>query len=107
MSSNEGHIWHILCVLLRKGKQGLVWGCGRAFVKEMSDVTSTQFDPAALGVAGHLPVESAMPGTTLQLIALDPFESGGILYGALVHLGCMTMITAVLHACPVHQGLGA
>ncbi|KAK9916297.1 hypothetical protein WJX75_001022 [Coccomyxa subellipsoidea] len=52
----------------------------RAFVKEMSDVTSTQFDPAALGVAGHLPVESAMPGTTLQLIALDTFESGGILY---------------------------
>lgn len=75
-------------------------------MKEMSDVTSTQFDPAALGVAGHLPVESAMPGTTLQLIALDTFESGGILYGALVHLGCMIVITIALHTCPVHQGLG-
>ncbi|CAL8466555.1 g6091 [Coccomyxa elongata] len=52
----------------------------RAFVREMSDVTSPQFDPAALGIANYLPVESAMPGTTLQLIALNTFDSGGVLY---------------------------
>ncbi|BDA41159.1 probable nitric oxide-associated protein 1 at N-terminal half [Coccomyxa sp. Obi] len=52
----------------------------RAFVKDMSDVTSPQFDPAALGIANYLPVESAMPGTTLQLIALNTYESGGVLY---------------------------
>ncbi len=50
----------------------------------MSDVTSPQFDPAAMGIASHLPVESAMPGTTLQLIALNTFDSGGVLYGALI-----------------------
>ncbi len=54
----------------------------RAFVKEMSSIGSAQFDPAAIGTARHLPTESAMPGTTLQLIPLKAFDTGGLLYGA-------------------------
>ena len=46
-------------------------------------MTSRQFDPAAPGTANFLPVESAMPGTTLQVIALQAFHSGGALYGEL------------------------
>ena len=47
----------------------------------MSNFTSAQFDAAAVSRAKHLPVESAMPGTTLQIIPLEAFESGGVLYG--------------------------
>ena len=53
----------------------------RAFVKEMSSFGSSQFDAAAVSTGRHLPVESAMPGTTLQIIPLEAFESGGTLYG--------------------------
>lgn len=58
----------------------------RAFVQEMSDMSSPQFDAAAIGTARHLPVESAMPGTTLQLIKLKTFDSGGVLYGTVCAL---------------------
>eukprot|EP00884_Botryococcus_braunii_P017452 jgi/Botrbrau1/4390/Bobra.105_2s0036.1 len=52
----------------------------RAIVREMSDLGSQQFDAAAASVKRRLPVESAMPGTTLGLIPLRAFESGGTLY---------------------------
>lgn len=52
----------------------------RAFVKEMADIGSRQFDPGAIQRARHLPVESAMPGTTLKCIPLDVFSGGGVLY---------------------------
>lgn len=47
----------------------------------MSNFSSAQFDAAAVSTGRHLPVESAMPGTTLQIIPLQAFESGGVLYG--------------------------
>ena len=50
-------------------------------MKEMSNFSSAQFDAAAVSTGRHLPVESAMPGTTLQIIPLQAFESGGVLYG--------------------------
>ncbi len=59
-------------------------------------MSSTQFDPAAIGIAGHLPVESAMPGTTLQLIALNTFEAGGTLFGALSCMRCISANNAIL-----------
>lgn len=52
----------------------------RAFVKEMSSMTSKQFDPLAVKKAKRLPVESSMPGTTLSSIPLEVFQSGEILY---------------------------
>eukprot|EP00878_Enallax_costatus_P042888 GHUV01050395.1.p1 GENE.GHUV01050395.1~~GHUV01050395.1.p1 ORF type:complete len:111 (+),score=8.13 GHUV01050395.1:138-470(+) len=36
-----------------------------------------------MSTSRYLPVESAMPGTTLGLIALKAFDSGGTLYGTL------------------------
>ncbi|EFJ51703.1 hypothetical protein VOLCADRAFT_120437 [Volvox carteri f. nagariensis] len=47
----------------------------RAMLKEMA-----RTDPAALGMGKYLPVESAMPGTTLGLIPLRAFSSGGVLF---------------------------
>ncbi|KAK9806106.1 hypothetical protein WJX72_001602 [[Myrmecia] bisecta] len=52
----------------------------RALIQEMSRMTSVHFDPAAVGSSKHLPVESAMPGTTLSMIPLQTFASGGELY---------------------------
>ncbi len=43
-------------------------------------MTSRQFDPAALARSKHLPVACAMPGTTLDLIPIEAFASGGLLY---------------------------
>ena len=54
----------------------------RALVAEMSTMASSSFDPAAVAHSRHLPVESAMPGTTLQLIPLSAFSGNGALYGA-------------------------
>ncbi len=51
-------------------------------MREMRTATSPQFDPAALAAARRLPVESAVPGTTLAPIPLRAFAAGGILYGA-------------------------
>jgi nitric-oxide synthase len=39
------------------------------------------FDAAAAATSRYLPVESAMPGTTLGIIPLQAFETGGTLYG--------------------------
>ncbi|GLC36226.1 hypothetical protein PLESTB_001366400 [Pleodorina starrii] len=47
----------------------------RAMLKEMA-----RTDPAAIGTGKYLPVESAMPGTTLGLIPLRAFSGGGILF---------------------------
>jgi nitric-oxide synthase len=52
----------------------------RSLVKDMSSMRSRQYDPLAPGAAKHLPVESAMPGTTLRTIPLQVFSSGGTLY---------------------------
>ncbi|KAL4452720.1 hypothetical protein ABPG75_008382 [Micractinium tetrahymenae] len=46
----------------------------------MSKMGSRQFDPLALSRGRFLPVESAMPGTTLELIPMEVFASGGMLY---------------------------
>lgn len=47
-------------------------------------LTGGNFDAAAMSTSRYLPVESAMPGTTLGLIALKAFETGGTLYGAVM-----------------------
>lgn len=52
----------------------------RSLVKDMSTHRSRQFDPLAPHQVKHLPTESAMPGTTLRVIPLDVFSSGGTLY---------------------------
>jgi nitric-oxide synthase len=52
----------------------------RAFVKEMSSMSSKQFDPLAIGKSKRLPMESSMPGTTLSSIPLEVFQSGEKLY---------------------------
>jgi hypothetical protein len=45
-------------------------------------MTGGNFDAAAAATSRFLPVESAMPGTTLGIIPLQAFETGGTLYGA-------------------------
>jgi nitric-oxide synthase, plant len=52
----------------------------RRMVKEMGNMTSKHFDAKATLVGKQLPVESAMPGTTLALVKLGAFSSGGTLY---------------------------
>ncbi len=52
------------------------------YVLHTCSLSGGNFDAAAAASARHLPVESAMPGTTLGLIPLQAFESGGTLYGA-------------------------
>lgn len=52
----------------------------RALVKDMSSMSSRQYDPLAPQRVKHLPVESAMPGTTLKTIPLQVFSSGGTLF---------------------------
>jgi nitric-oxide synthase len=49
-------------------------------LREMSKFESANYDAGAMSSGKHLPVESAMPGTTLGLIPLQAFESGGTLY---------------------------
>ncbi len=52
----------------------------RAFVTEMSSMSSKQYDPLAVGKSKRLPMESSMPGTTLSSIPLKVFQSGEKLY---------------------------
>lgn len=47
----------------------------------MSLFDGGNFDPAARATGRYLPVESPMPGTTLGIIPLQAFVSGGTLYG--------------------------
>ena len=49
--------------------------------QDMGKHESVNYDPAACSNGKYLPVESAMPGTTLGLIPLQAFEAGGTLYG--------------------------
>ncbi len=73
----------------RKGRDVFVVGAAnvgksafvRAMLREMGSFDSASFDPAASATGRYLPVESAMPGTTLGLIPLQAFETGGTLYG--------------------------
>lgn len=46
------------------------------------------FDPAARATGRYLPVESPMPGTTLGIIPLQAFVSGGTLYGGWCACAC-------------------
>ncbi|KAL3152747.1 hypothetical protein ABBQ38_012336 [Trebouxia sp. C0009 RCD-2024] len=72
----------------RKGRDVYVLGAAnvgkssfiRALVKEMSKGTSQCFQPPSKSQSRRLPVESAMPGTTLQTIQLQAFTSGGCLF---------------------------
>ena len=50
-------------------------------MESMSDALSRQFDPAAAAKVRRLPVQSAMPGTTLKFIPLKAFQTGGCLIG--------------------------
>ncbi|KAL6769312.1 hypothetical protein ACKKBG_A30510 [Auxenochlorella protothecoides x Auxenochlorella symbiontica] len=51
----------------------------RAMVREMADMGSRSYDPAAIGAGRRLPTASGIPGTTLGLIRLPVFSSGGCL----------------------------
>ncbi len=48
----------------------------------MAKFDGGNFDPAAMANGRYLPVESPMPGTTLGIIPLRAFASGGNLFGA-------------------------
>jgi nitric-oxide synthase len=71
----------------RRGRDVVVLGAAnvgksafvRALVREMADAGGAQHDPAARAHRGRLPVESAMPGTTLRPIPLRVFSAGGAL----------------------------
>lgn len=52
-----------------------------AMHREMASFSSKHYDAAATLAARRLPVESAMPGTTLGVIAMDTFAAGGTLFG--------------------------
>ena len=52
----------------------------RATLKEMRRMESRHFDSIALLTSKRMPVESTMPGTTLGLVKLGAFSSGGYLY---------------------------
>ena len=72
----------------RKGRDVLVVGAANvgksAFVKallnDMSSMKSANYDIGAAQIR-HKPVESDMPGTTLGIIPLQAFKSGGVLHG--------------------------
>jgi hypothetical protein len=66
----------------------------RRILKEMSRVESDHFDFQAAGLQGVLPVESAMPGTTLGLVRLAAFASGGALFDT---PGADPLYSACLH----------
>ena len=53
------------------------------FHREMASFSSKHYDAAATLASRRLPVESAMPGTTLGVIPMDTFAAGGTLFGAL------------------------
>ncbi|EIE26295.1 hypothetical protein COCSUDRAFT_26953 [Coccomyxa subellipsoidea C-169] len=66
----------------RRGRDVYIMGSanvGKSAFVRCAECQIIVLEPA-IGIAGHLPVESAMPGTTLQLIALNTFEAGGTLF---------------------------
>lgn len=73
----------------RKGRDVFVVGAAnvgksafvRAMLRDMGSMEGGNFDAAAMAMNKYLPVESAMPGTTLGLIPLQAFQTGGTLYG--------------------------
>eukprot|EP00892_Ulva_mutabilis_P003852 jgi/Ulvmu1/1839/UM119_0058.1 len=68
----------------------------RRMLKEMANMTSRHFDSRATQVGRRLPVESAMPGTTLGFVRLGAFSSGGTLYdtpGLHLHHRCLHILT--------------
>ncbi|KAG1679418.1 hypothetical protein FOA52_007709 [Chlamydomonas sp. UWO 241] len=72
----------------RKGRDVYVIGAAnvgksafvRAMLRDMGKFDGDNFDPAAMANGRFLPVESAMPGTTLGIIPLQAFATGGTLY---------------------------
>ncbi|KAK9813340.1 hypothetical protein WJX73_001309 [Symbiochloris irregularis] len=52
----------------------------RALLQEMSTITSPSFDAVAASSSKRLPVESAMPGTTLGIIKIKAFGTGSGVY---------------------------
>eukprot|EP00798_Chlamydomonas_sp_ICE-L_P007381 gene7381-505_t len=72
----------------RKGRDVYVIGAAnvgksafvRAMLREMGKFDGDNYDPAAMSNGRYLPVESAMPGTTLGIIPLQAFVSGGTLF---------------------------
>lgn len=91
----------------RKGRDVFVIGAAnvgksafvRAMLREMSQFESVNFDAAAMSSGKYLPVESAMPGTTLGLIPLQAFESGGTLYDTPGELACSAGCRLLPAAC--------
>jgi nitric-oxide synthase len=73
----------------RKGRDVYIIGAAnvgksafvRAMLRDMGKFDGDNFDPAAMANGRFLPVESAMPGTTLGIIPLQAFANGGTLYG--------------------------
>ena len=71
----------------RKGRDVVVVGAAnvgksaftRSLLNEMSSLRSANYDIGAAQIR-HKPVESEMPGTTLGVIPLEAFETGGYLY---------------------------
>lgn len=51
----------------------------------MSTITSPSFDALAASSSKRLPVESAMPGTTLGIIKIKAFGTGSGVYGEPLH----------------------
>ena len=65
--------------------------------REMSKGTSQCFQPPSKSQSRRLPVESAMPGTTLQTIQLKAFASGGCLFGKI-----LLSVGFVIHQMTLH-----
>ncbi|CAG9465946.1 unnamed protein product [Pedinophyceae sp. YPF-701] len=58
------------------GKSALV----RAMLVDLASFHSRNFDANAIGATKNVPMESPMPGTTLSLIPIRAFSSGGVLF---------------------------
>ena len=100
----------------RKGRDVLVIGAAnvgksafiRSLLKEMSSLRSANYDVGAARIR-HKPVASDMPGTTLGVIPLRAFESGGVLYDTpglhlehrLIHMMVPSEVKAVLPRRPL------
>jgi nitric-oxide synthase, plant len=87
----------------RRGRDLVVLGAAnvgksafvRAFVKETKTMGSPHFDPAAAAVGRRLPMEAALPGTTLGRIPLRAFAAGG---GRLVDTPGLHLHHRLVHA---------